>query len=42
MGHRLCLVFTSRALSCVGDIHVVHVLVEPYVTSDKLESSSVV
>ena len=35
-------VVTSRALSSVVDIHVVQMLVKPYVPSDKLEGSSVV
>ena len=34
-------VVTSRALSSVVDIHVVQVLVKPYVPSDKLEGSFV-
>ena len=35
-------VVTSRALSSVGDVHVVQMLIKPYVPSDKLEGSSVV
>ena len=42
MSHCLRFVVTSRALSSVGDIHVVQMLVKPYVPSDKLEGSSVV
>ena len=42
MGHCLRFVVTSRALSSVGDIHVVQMLIKPYVPSDKLEGSSVV
>ena len=42
MGHCLRFVVTSRVLSSVGDIHVVQILVKPYVPSDKLEGSSVV
>ena len=34
--------YISRALSCVSNIHVVQMLVKPYVPSDKLEGSSVV
>ena len=41
VGHCLRFVVTSRALSSVGDIHVVQMLVKPYVPSDKLEGSSV-
>ena len=37
MGHCLRFVVTSRALSCVGDIYVVQMLVP----SDKLEGNSV-
>ena len=33
MSHCLCLVVTSRALSCVGDIHVLQMFVKPYVES---------
>ena len=39
MGHCLRFVVTSRALSSVGDIHVVQMLIKPYVPS---EGSSVV
>ena len=42
MGHCLRFVVTSRALCSVGDIHVVQMLIKPYVPSDKLEGSSVV
>ena len=51
MGHCLRFIFTSRALSSVvtsralssvGDIHVVQMLIQPYVPSDKLEGSFVV
>ena len=42
MGHCLRFVVTRRALSSVGDIHVVQMLIKPYVPSDKLEGSSVV
>ena len=42
MGHYLCFVVTSRALSSVGDIHVVQMLIKPYVPSYKLEGGSVV
>ena len=42
MGHCLRFVVTSRALSSVGDIHVVQMRIKPYVPSDKLEGSSVV
>ena len=42
VSHCLLFLVTSRTLSSVGDIHVVHMLVEPYVPSDKLEGSSVV
>ena len=44
MGHCLRFVVTSRALSSVGDhdIHVVQMLIKPYVPSDKLEGCSVV
>ena len=42
MGHCLRFVVTSRALSRIGDIHVVQMLIKPYVPSDKLEGSSVV
>ena len=42
MGHCLRFVVTSRAVSSVGDIHVVQMLIKPYVPSDKLEGSSVV
>ena len=42
MGHCLRFVVTSRALSSVGDIHAVQMLIKPYVPSDKLEGSSVV
>ena len=42
MGHCLRFVVTSRALSSVGDIDVVQMLIKPYVPSDKLEGSSVV
>ena len=42
MSHCLRFVVTSRALSSVGDIHIVQMLVKPYVPSDKLEGSSVV
>ena len=42
MSHCLRFVVTSRALSSVGNIHVVQMLVKPYVPSDKLEGSSVV
>ena len=41
MGHCLRFVVTSRVLSSVGDIHVLQMLVKPYVPSDKLEGSSV-
>ena len=41
MGHCVRSVVTSRAISSVGDIHVVQMLVKPYVASDKLEGSSV-
>ena len=41
MGHCLRFVVTSRVLSCVVDIHVVQILVKPYLPSDKLEGSSV-
>ena len=34
MSHCLCLVVTSRALSCCGDIHVEQIIVKPYVSSD--------
>ena len=37
MGHCLRFVVTSRALCSVGDIHVVQMLIKPYVPSDKLE-----
>ena len=33
MSHCLCLVVTSRALSSVDDIHVVHMLVKSFVYS---------
>ena len=42
MSHCLRFVVTSRALRSVGDIHVVQILVKPYVPNDKLEGSSVV
>ena len=42
MSHCLRFVVTSRALSSVGNIHVVQMLVKPYVPSDTLEGSSVV
>ena len=42
MSHCLRFVVTSRALSSVGNIHVVQMLVKPYVPSDKLEGSFVV
>ena len=42
MSHCLRFVATSRALSSVGDIHVVQMLIQPYVPSDKLEGGSVV
>ena len=42
VGHCLRFVVTSRALSSVGDNHVVQKLVKPYVPSDKLEGSSVI
>ena len=42
MNHCLRFVVTSRALSSVGNIHVVQMLVKPYVPSDKLEGSFVV
>ena len=41
MGHCLRFVVTT-ILSSVGDIHVVQMLIKPYVPSDKLEGSSVV
>ena len=43
MRHRLSLVVTSRALSCVGYIHGVYMffIFKSYVSSDKLEGSSV-
>ena len=42
VGHCLRFVVTSRALSSVGDSHVVQMLIKPYVPSDKLEGSSVI
>ena len=42
MSHCLRFVVTNRALSSVGDINVVQMLVKPYVPSNKLEDSSVV
>ena len=41
VGRCLRLVVTSRALSSVGNIHVLQMFVKPYVPSDKLEGSSV-
>ena len=41
MIHCLCLTVTSRALSSVGDVNVLHVFVKSYVSSDELEGSSV-